>query len=68
MHCFTGGWKIAKKYLESFVNLCIGVTPLAAHCDQVKEVIINIPLDRLLIETDAPYFFPHQVVDIILNF
>ena len=61
MHCFTGGWKMGSEYLDTFVNLCIGVTPLLAYCVEVKQLVSNIPLDRLLLETDSPYFFPKEV-------
>lgn len=60
LHCFTGGWKIGQKYLNHFENLCIGATPLVTYRGnkEVRELIENIPLDRLLLETDAPYFVP----------
>lgn len=62
LHCFTGTWSTAKKYLKTFPNLCIGVTPLITYNsnsnNQLKELVMNIPLDKLLLETDAPYFVP----------
>lgn len=61
LHCFTGQWKTASKFLDSFENLCIGVTPLVSYSESVREVALKIPLDRLLLETDAPYFYPNQV-------
>jgi len=63
LHCFTGGWLIGQKYLKKFPNLCIGVTPLVTFktSDKVKDVIRNIPLNRLLLETDSPYFVPQTI-------
>ncbi len=61
LHCFTGGWEIAKRYLSTFSNLCIGVTPLLAsnvYHNPMKELIANMPLNKLLLETDSPYFVP----------
>lgn len=62
LHCFCGGWKLAQLFLETFPNLCIGVTPLLTYSKvaelTVTEMIENIPLERLLLETDAPYFVP----------
>lgn len=60
LHCFTGTWSMAKKYLDSFPNLCIGITPLITFNSNysLRELVMNIPLDRLLVETDAPYFVP----------
>lgn len=62
LHCFTGGWAIGKKYLDYFENLCIGVTPLLTYNSrEVKDLIENVPLERLLLETDAPYFVPQTI-------
>ena len=52
---------MGKKYLDHFKNLCIGVTPLITRSEpnnQMIKLAINAPLERLLIETDAPYFIP----------
>jgi len=62
LHCFTGYWSIAQKYLRHFPNLCIGVTPLVTSdfSYNVSELAEKISLDRLLLETDAPYFVPQE--------
>jgi TatD DNase family protein len=67
LHCFTGTWSCAQKYLNEFENLCIGITPLVTLPGKksVDEIIENIPLERLLFETDAPYFVP-RLKDVIL--
>lgn len=61
-HCFTGGWGEAQEWLEAFPNLCLGLTPLVAFdrvgSEPITEAARNIPLGRLLIETDSPYFLP----------
>lgn len=63
-HCFTGGWQEAQDWLAAFPNLCLGLTPLITFesvSDQpITEAARNIPLDRLLLETDAPYFVPKK--------
>ncbi len=60
LHCFTGGWNIGKKFLDQFPNLCIGVTNLITYGNNTPafELVEKIPIDRLLFETDAPYFIP----------
>uniref|UniRef100_A0A914VWL2 Uncharacterized protein n=2 Tax=Plectus sambesii TaxID=2011161 RepID=A0A914VWL2_9BILA len=62
-HCFTYGWRVAERWLKEFPNLFIGLTPLimnaAGERAKVNEVVKNAPIDRLLIETDSPYFMPH---------
>ena len=68
LHCFTGSTQIALKYLKTFPNLCIGVTPLITFKkDHVKQMIKSIPLERILLETDSPYFVPQIKNVIFLN-
>ncbi|KAH7947565.1 hypothetical protein HPB52_013371 [Rhipicephalus sanguineus] len=61
-HCFTGEWTEAQQWLDAFPNLCIGLTPLLGfrNAGPLAEVGRKIPLDRLLLETDAPYFLPNR--------
>ncbi|XP_035210141.1 uncharacterized protein LOC118184552 [Stegodyphus dumicola] len=63
LHCFTDTWTWAQKWLETFPNLCIGITNVVTFpsAESVHEVARNIPLDRLLLETDAPYFLPRII-------
>ena len=61
-HCFTAGLAEARAYLE--LDLHIGITGWI--CDErrglhLREVVREIPLDRLLIETDAPYLLPRDL-------
>ena len=58
LHCFTGGWDRAQQFLERFPNLSIGVTGLVTKSSPVRELAEHVPLDRLLLETDAPYLMP----------
>ncbi|KAL3224780.1 hypothetical protein MRX96_026367 [Rhipicephalus microplus] len=59
-HCFTGGWTEAQQWMDTFPNLFLGLTPLVGFhsAGPLAEVGRRIPLDRLLLETDAPYFLP----------
>jgi len=59
-HCFTGDWVTASAWLDQYPGSMIGVTGLVTYQEagRVREVVRNIPLDRLLLETDAPYFLP----------
>ncbi len=61
-HCFTGGADELAAYLD--LGLYIGVTGWI--CDErrgetLKNVVARIPLDRLMIETDAPYLLPRTL-------
>jgi TatD DNase family protein len=58
-HCFTGTWDEAKAWLD--LGFYIGITGIVTFkkkSESVKEVAAKAPLDRLLVETDAPYLAP----------
>lgn len=61
-HCFTAGLAEARAYLD--LGLHIGITGWL--CDErrgqhLQEVVAFVPLDRLLVETDAPYLLPRDL-------
>ena len=58
-HCFTGTWDEAKAWLElGFYIGIAGIVTFERKSENVKEVAAKAPLDRLMIETDAPYLAP----------
>ena len=57
MHCFTGTEEEAKVYLELGFHLGIGGVTTYKNCG-VKEFLPSLPLDRIVLETDAPYLAP----------
>jgi len=62
VHCFTGSRAELHAYLE--LDMYIGITGWI--CDErrgieLQEIVSDIPLDRLLIETDAPYLLPRSL-------
>jgi len=59
-HCFTGGWEEASLWLDKYRGSKIGITGIVTYQSRLKvlEMVRKIPLDRLLLETDAPYFLP----------
>ena len=61
-HCFTAGEAERDAYLE--LGLAIGITGWI--CDErrglhLREVVKNIPAERLMLETDAPYLLPRDL-------
>ncbi|MBA9029198.1 TatD DNase family protein [Peribacillus huizhouensis] len=59
MHCFSGSPEIAKECLEMNFYISLGGPVTFKNAKKPKEVAAEIPLDRLLIETDCPYLAPH---------
>jgi len=58
LHSFSGSLCTAQKMIEQ--NFCIGITgPITYKNAEVKrQVVKSLPLDRILIETDAPFLAP----------
>ena len=57
MHCFTGTEGEARAYLDLGFHLGLGGVTTYKNC-AVKDYLHNIPLDRIVLETDAPYLSP----------
>ncbi len=55
VHCFTGTWEQARKYLE--MGLSFGFNGIIFKLN-LDEVIKKIPLDKILLEPDCPYLTP----------
>lgn len=62
-HCFTGDYSGAQRWMEAFPRLYIGLTPMVTYrqCVQTHNVARYLPLNKLLLETDAPYFLPKKI-------
>ncbi|XP_067855073.1 putative deoxyribonuclease TATDN2 [Heptranchias perlo] len=62
-HCFTGRYEVIEPFLQEFSNLSVGFTALLTYPTAVvtKEAVRRIPIERIVVETDAPYFLPRQV-------
>jgi TatD DNase family protein len=61
IHCFSYGKDAARKALDKGLYLGVGGTSTYPSNEELREVIKITPLDRLLLETDAPYLSPQQV-------
>ncbi|MBR4391495.1 MAG: TatD family hydrolase [Bacteroidales bacterium] len=57
MHCFTGTKEEAHAYLDLGFHLGLGGVLTYKNCS-VKDFLPEIPLDRIVLETDAPYLSP----------
>ncbi|QMV42215.1 TatD family hydrolase [Cohnella cholangitidis] len=59
MHCFSGSPETAKKCLDMNFYISFGGPVTFKNARVPKEVMAQVPLDRILLETDAPYLAPH---------
>ena len=58
MHCFVESWDIAKQALDLGFYISFSGVVTFKSATALQEVARKVPLDRLLIETDAPYLAP----------
>lgn len=63
IHCFTGNHSQLHRFVNEFPNAYFGFTNLVAYstAKNTHEVVKSVPLDRVLLETDAPYFVPESL-------
>ena len=58
MHCFTETWEVAQGAMELGFYISFSGIVTFKNARALKEVARQVPLDRLLIETDSPYLAP----------
>lgn len=58
MHCFTETWEVAEAALALGFYISFSGIVTFKNAKQIKEVAQRAPLERILIETDAPYLAP----------
>lgn len=61
MHSFTGDSPTAIKCMELGLHISFAGMVTFKKSDALRAVAQTVPLDRLLVETDAPYLSPHPV-------
>ncbi len=58
MHCFSGSVEMLKEVMKLGMSISLGGTVTFKNARVPVEVAAAVPLDRLLLETDAPYLSP----------
>lgn len=59
MHCFTEDWETAKLALDLGFYISFSGIVTFKNATTIQEVAMKVPLDRMLVETDAPYLAPN---------
>lgn len=59
MHCYSGSVETARECIEMNFMISLGGPVTFKNARMPKEVATEIPLEYLMIETDAPYLAPH---------
>ncbi|UDY24127.1 TatD family hydrolase [Nocardioides sp. Kera G14] len=59
MHCFSGDASFARECLDRGAHLSFAGTVTFKNAPHLREALAIAPLDRILVETDAPFLTPH---------
>jgi TatD DNase family protein len=58
LHCFTGTWTHARRALDMGFVISFAGNLTFPKAQQIRDAALEVPLDRILIETDCPYLAP----------
>ncbi|OJI07880.1 hypothetical protein BK004_00360 [bacterium CG10_46_32] len=59
VHCFGGDWETAQQLLDLGLMISFtGIVTFKNASESLREVVKNVPADRFMVETDAPYLAP----------
>ncbi|MFY9908873.1 MAG: TatD family hydrolase [Candidatus Sulfotelmatobacter sp.] len=58
LHCFTGNWEQAKAALDMGFMISFAGNLTFPKAVPIRDAALEVPLDRILIETDSPYLAP----------
>jgi TatD DNase family protein len=58
LHCFTEDWEMAKAALDIGFYISLSGIVTFRNAEALREVARQVPVDRLLVETDSPYLAP----------
>ena len=54
VHCFSGNVEYAKIFTEE-MGLLLGIGTKLLKMDELKEIVRNLPMEYIILETDSPY-------------
>jgi TatD DNase family protein len=58
LHCFTGNWPQAKRALDMGFMISFAGNVTFPKAQQIRDASVEVPLGRMLIETDSPFLAP----------
>ncbi len=58
LHCFTGNWPQAKRALDMGFMISFAGNITFPKAQQIRDAALEVPMDRMFIETDCPYLAP----------
>ena len=61
LHSFDGGWSLGRLGIDRGYYFGVGGLMTRGAAQQVREVLAEVPANRILLETDAPYLTPNGI-------
>lgn len=61
MHCFGGGWEQARRSLDLGFLISLAGNLTYPKAQPLRDVAVRVPIDGLLVETDAPWLAPNAL-------
>lgn len=58
LHCFTGEWHHAKRAMDCGFLISFAGNITFPKAQPIRDVAVQVPIDRMLVETDAPFLAP----------
>jgi TatD DNase family protein len=58
LHCFTGEWEHARRAMDCGFLISFAGNVTFPRAENIRQIAAKVPLDRMLIETDAPFLAP----------
>ena len=58
IHCYSYSWEMAKEYVKMGFSIGVGGVVTFPNARKLKEVVKEIPLESIVVETDCPYLSP----------
>ena len=58
MHCFTESWEVARRAMDLGFYISFSGIVTFKNAAALREVVAQVPLEQMLIETDSPYLAP----------
>jgi TatD DNase family protein len=58
LHCFTGEWNHARRALDAGFLISFAGNITFPKAQPIRDAAVQVPLDRILVETDAPFLAP----------
>lgn len=62
-HCFCSSKKLVKQIVDELPNFYFGIGGLVTFDTGLQQVVKNIPIEKIILETDSPYLTPKPVKD-----